>query len=133
MLCAKAGSRLAEGRSMALILLALLQGCVVRPAETSPGRSEGIQVQIDNREFTAWQVYLMREGLRIHLGTVDGHTTRTFPVQSPLLPADGRLGLIAVTRAGTEWLQSPVVMAMPGQRVSWRIEHASFGRSVTVR
>ncbi len=92
-----------------------------------------MRVEIDNREFADMQVYLIRDGARVYLGTVNGHSVRTFVVQGPLLAADGRLSLLAGTRTRGDLLVSPIVMAMPGQQVSWRLEFASFGRSVMIR
>jgi hypothetical protein len=115
-----------------ILICAPLHGCAPRSVLTAV-ESPGIRLIIENREFADMLVYLAREGAHLPIGTVEGLRTRTFTVGTAMLTADGSLCLLATTRAGTETLQSPVVLAEPGQEVSWRIERASFGKSITVR
>jgi hypothetical protein len=95
--------------------------------------TDAIRLTVENVEFADMIVHLVREGIRIPLGTFDGFTTRTVTIQGSVLPPAGGFVLVAMTRAGSDLVQSPPVTARPGQVVTWRIERTSFGAAVTVR
>jgi hypothetical protein len=120
-------------RLITLASAATLQAACASVSAPQRQPATGVQVVIDNREFADMQILVVREGVRIPLGTVGGFQSRSFTINSPVIPADGRVSLIATTRSETQTLESPVVIVQRGQVVSWRIEYASHGKSIIVR
>ena len=120
-------------RSAASMLALVLLTAACAPYRADRGLDRTITLSIDNRELADMRIYLVREGTRILIGTVNGFTSRIFAVPAFMLGGSAQLGLLATPFAGTDELLSPIVTIDGHQQVSWRVERASHGASILVR
>jgi hypothetical protein len=114
-------------------LLLLAAGCARSPAPAgspSPLASSGadsarpsraIQVQVDNQNFSAMNVYLVTSGSRWLVGNVPGLTKTTLTVPASLAPADQQVRLRAQPIGGLGATTTPTLIVPPGQQVYWTI------------
>ena len=116
-----------------LALLLLAAGCARSPApvtgaapmptsESSGERaSREIPIQVNNQNFNAMDVYLLKDGARWLLGQVGGLTTATLSVPANLAPSDLRVRLRAEPIGGAAATTTPLLLVSPGQQVYWTI------------
>ena len=97
-----------------------------KPAET-------VRVEVDNHEFTNLRIHVVREGIDVLLGPVDGLSRRMFVVPVALNVTTAPIALTAVSLSGEISLRSPSVTVERGQVISWRVDRASRGGAISVR
>ena len=117
--------------ALIIALVSLPQACTTVRSNSVADRN--VVIVIDNREMEYMRVYLKRDGTRIPIGAVHGTSRRTLHIPPSMLGADGHLELVAVRLAGRQEMVSEMVIAKAGQVVSWRLERASSGLSISVR
>ena len=111
----------------------VLAACTIPRVNTTIPPAETITIEVDNREFADYQVFLIRGGVEIPLGQVEGLTRRTLRVSTALGTMATPIALVAVTTSRSETVRSPVVTVERGQVVSWRVQRASRGNDIIVK
>ena len=115
-------------------LMALVAGCGASRAGTSPAAPEQdasaetntpdrqpIQVQIDNRNFSDMDVYLVNEGTRVLLGSAPGMSKTTLTLPPGSVSSQWQVRLIADPIGGANAIRTPTLLVSPGQNVYWTI------------
>jgi hypothetical protein len=83
--------------------------------------SQGIQVQIDNQNFSDMNIYLVKSGGRWLVGQAEGMGKTTLTIPQSMAPADLRVRLIGDPIGGSRPVATPVLIVPRGQRVYWTI------------
>jgi hypothetical protein len=115
-------------------LMALVAGCGASRAKTSPPAPEQdasadadasarqpIQVQIDNRNFSDMNVYLINDGTRVLLGSAPGMSKTTLTLPSGSVSSRWQVRLFADPIGGSNAIRTPTLLVSPGQNVYWTI------------
>jgi hypothetical protein len=107
--------------SLVLPLLVLaLPACA--PAGSLSTAAPGVQVRVSSASRSDVNVFAMRGGQRIRLGTVPAGQSRTFRVESVQPGTVSRLSLrVEAIGSEDEW-QSDVISLIPGQDIHLRVE-----------
>jgi len=99
-----------------LLLAADAVACA--PAATIPRSADlGASVEVDNQAFLDVNVYVVRSGQRIRLGTVTGHSTRTFAVPRTLVGTGATVRFLADFIGSDRAPISEEMVIWPGDRV----------------
>jgi hypothetical protein len=108
----------------AAALFLLLAACASAPTRPQAGASptEAVTLRVHNDNWADVTVFLVREGVGIRLGIVDGLGAHTFRVSSAHLGSGSGLALRLETRASRLAFTSLPFDARPGQRVEYRFE-----------
>ncbi len=83
--------------------------------------STGIEVEIDNQNISDMNIYLVKGGSRVLLGSAGGLRKSTLTIPGSLTPADQRVRLLADPVGGSRSIPTPTLIVPPGQRVYWTI------------
>ena len=115
-------------------LMALVAGCGASratPASPAPEQSasadsnssarQPIQVQIDNRNFSDMNVYLVNEGTHVLLGSAPGMSKTTLTLPPGSVSSRWQVRLMADPIGGSNAIRTPTLMVAPGQNVYWTI------------
>lgn len=117
----KAGALAVAALAMAVI------GCA--PATRGAGAGAGMAsaepttLIVENNNWSDINVYVLRSGSRIRLGTVTSITKRRFTLPAGLSTASGDLRLIADPIGSTRVYMSPPIQFSEGDAIIWRIEN----------
>jgi len=79
----------------------LFAACAVAPRTARDhlsARFDGVRVIVDNQNWEAMAVYVLRSGTPIRLGIVEGLSTRTLAVPSSFMGNTGEVELMGQTR-----------------------------------
>ena len=88
------------------------------PGPTLPRAEDaGASVEVDNQAFLDVNVYVVRSGQRIRLGTVSGHSTRTFAVPRNLVGTGAMVRFLADFIGSDRTPVSEEMVIWPGDRV----------------
>ena len=90
----------------------------VTSAEVSP--SNEISVQIDNRNYSDMEIYVVRSGQRWLLGQAGGLTRTTLTIRNTV-GGDGRVRLVAEPIGGAAPISTPTLIVPQGQSIFWTI------------
>ena len=114
--------------------MALVAGCgASRATSTSPAPEQDasaaadtaarqpIQVRIDDRDFSALDVYLVSEGTQVLLGSAAGMSKTTLSLPSGSVSSQWRVRLVADPIGGSSAIRTPTLLVAPGQNVYWTI------------
>jgi hypothetical protein len=117
-----------------LSLMALVAGCGASratppspaprqqaSADTNATRREPIRVQIDNRNFSDMNVYLVNEGTHVLLGSAPGMSKTTLTLPSGSVSSRWQVRLMADPIGGSNAIRTPTLLVAPGQNVYWTI------------
>jgi hypothetical protein len=113
-------------------LMALVAGCGASrstPASPAPEQDasadatarQPIQVQIDNRNFSDMNVYLVSEGTHVLLGSAPGMAKTTLTLPSGSVSSRWQVRLMADPIGGSNAIRTPTLLVSPGQNVYWTI------------
>jgi hypothetical protein len=115
-------------------LVALVAGCGASrstPASPAPQQDaaaganaparQPIQVQIDNRNFSDMNVYLVNEGTHVLLGSAPGMSKTTLSLPSSSVSSRWQVRLVADPIGGSSAIRTPTLLVAPGQSVYWTI------------
>lgn len=107
--------RVAGMRLLAALVFAVV-GCAPRGAQTG-GMEPPTMVRVDNRAFLDANVYVLRSGQRIRLGTATGSTTTTFMIPRSLLTSATRLSFLMDFVGSPRNPISEEITVLPGDTV----------------
>ena len=123
-----------SGRMGLLGLMALVAGCGASratPATPAPKQEasadtngtsrQPIRVQIDNRNFSDMNVYLVNEGTHVLLGSAPGMSKTTLTLPSGSVGSRWQVRLLADPIGGSSAIRTPTLLVAPGQNVYWTI------------
>jgi hypothetical protein len=115
-------------------VVALVAGCGASrstPASPAPEQDasaradvpthQPIQVQIDNRNFSDMNVYLVNEGTHVLLGSAPGMSKTTLSLPSSSVSSRWQVRLVADPIGGSSAIRTPTLLVAPGQSVYWTI------------
>jgi len=115
-------------------LMALVAGCGASrstPASPAPKQDasaaadstarQPIRVQIDNRNFSDMNVYLVNEGTHVLLGSAPGMSKTTLTLPSGSVSSRWHVRLMADPIGGSNAIRTPTLLVAPGQNVYWTI------------
>lgn len=115
-------------------LMALVAGCgASRSTPTSPAPAQDasasadstarqpIRVQIDNRNFSDMNVYLVNEGTHVLLGSAPGMSKTTLTLPAGSVSSRWQVRLLADPIGGSNAIRTPTLLVSPGQNVYWTI------------
>jgi hypothetical protein len=91
------------------------------PGDDSARASKGIEVQVDNQNFSDMSVYLLRGGSRWLVGQAGGLSKSTLTIPTAVAPVDLRVELLAEPIGGNRPFTTPVLIVPRGQTVYWTI------------
>lgn len=93
----------------------------------------GILLTVENRNAADARLYLVRPGLRLHLGTIGSHERRTFALSTTHLGGHADVSLQTELLASRERRTMQPVSAGAGDRLEWVIGHRLPYSWVSVR
>ena len=96
-------------------------GPVPASGADSAQASQGIQVQIDNQNFSDMNIYLLRNGGRWLVGQAEGMGKTTLTIPQSMAPTDLRVRLIGDPIGGSRPVTTPVLIVPRGQTIYWKI------------
>jgi len=115
-------------------LVALVAGCGASratPASPAPEQDssaqadapvhEPIRVQIDNRNFSDMNIYLISEGTHVLLGSAAGMAKTTLTLPPGSVSSRWQVRLMADPIGGSSAIRTPTLLVAPGQNVYWTI------------
>jgi len=115
-------------------LVALAAGCAAShstPASPAPEQDasaeagaparEPIRVEIDNRNFSDMNIYLVNEGTHVLLGSAAGMSKTTLSLPPGSVGSQWQVRLQADPIGGSNTIRTPALMVSPGQNVYWTI------------
>ena len=104
-----------------LLGLSAACGASRAPAATSSvSPTNEIPVQIDNRNFSDMDIYVVSSGQRWLVGQAGGLTRTTLTIRNALTGA-GRVRLLAEPIGGAAPITTPTLIIPPGQSIFWTI------------
>lgn len=118
-------ARLARPAVAALAASTLLTACS-SARYASPSHSaydDTVQVEVTNHNWMDMNVYALRGGTRIRLGTVTTGTTQRFKLPSVLNVHVGDLRLMADPIGSGQQFHSDPILVEPGTRLRWSLEN----------
>jgi hypothetical protein len=77
-------------------------------------------VQIDNRNFSDMEVYVVEGGQRFLIGQASGLATTTLTIRN-LQRGGGRIRLLAEPIGAARRIATPTLVVPPGQSIFWTI------------
>ncbi len=114
-----------------LLLLLSAAGCAsntsneagAAPAESADSArgSSGIEVQVDNQNFSDMNIYLLKGGARFLVGRASSFKKSTLTIPASVAPTDLRVRLLADPVGGNRPVRTPLLIVPRGQRVYWSI------------
>ena len=119
----------------AALMAFLLSACASGSSPQSgpaPSIGESAMVRVSNNNWADMNVYMVRSGMRVRLGTVTTMGTRSFRVPKSLMNASGELRLVADPIGSQDVHVSQPVQVWPGQTVQFKIENHLAISSVAV-
>lgn len=116
--------RFGQARILILLLATLATSCAPRvgPDQVTPGARATLRV--DNQSFNDVNVYALRSGSRMRIGTVTGLTTRTFVLPKTLVGTGTRVQFIASFIGSRRGPVSEEITIWEGDEISLRIPAA---------
>ena len=104
-----------------LLGLSTACGASRAPATSEPvSPSNEISVQIDNRNFSDMEIYVVRSGQRWLIGQAGGLTRTTLTIRNATR-GDGRVRLVAEPIGGAAPISTPTLIVPQGQSIFWTI------------
>lgn len=118
----------------ALIALALSACASTSEVKNGPQRSAAPSaiVQVTNNNWADMNVYMLRAGMRVRLGTVTTMGSRRFQVPKSMMSASGEVRLIADPIGSRGQFTTAPVQFWPGQTVDFKIENHIAVSSIAV-
>ena len=108
--------RLAATRLTFLLLIAVFAACRRGVPEPRDPQAE-TTLEVENRNFSDMNIFLLRSGQRIRLGTVTGLTTRTLVIPTNLVTFGTPLRFVADQIGGNREQVSQEITVQPGDQV----------------
>jgi hypothetical protein len=114
-------------------LLTLSAACAAHPTPSAPAPKQeavadtatpgraAIQVEIDNRNYSDMDVYLISNGTRLLLGSAPGLAKTTLALPQGWVGARPQVRLLADPVGGDLPIRTPALVVAPGQNVYWTI------------
>ena len=113
-----------------ILLLAFMSACAHHKGPIVP--AEKFAVVVINHHWLDVDVYLLRSGQRIRLGTVSATTTQEFLVEDRLLGSSRQIALLGEAIGSHEAVRTEALSLQPGQYVEWTLENTLRRSSVAV-
>lgn len=88
----------------------------------TPSNAETL-VQVDNNNWADMNIYVVRSGMRMRLGTVVSMNSATFVVPEPMVSASGEVRLLADPIGGAPQFMTQPVLVSPGQQIEFTLEN----------
>jgi hypothetical protein len=118
-------SRSVRARLWTASLLTAVGAAACAPGASLPRGADGsASVEVDNQAFLDVNVYVVRSGQRIRLGTVTGHSTRVFAVPRNLVGTGATVRFLADFIGSDRTPISEEMVIWPGDRVGLIIPSA---------
>lgn len=114
----------AAGMLVLLVTSGMGAGCA--PAARSANAADGderVTVRVENHNWADVNVFAIRGGMRVRLGTVTTASTERFRLPSSFTMASNDLVLVADPIGSRFSYTSPPIMVMPGEQILWRVEN----------
>ena len=105
---------------------------VLGPSDATAG-SRGIVLHVRNNHALDMRVYLVREGLRVLLGSVGSLGERRFRVPIEYVGLQGQFQLEADPLGSVPGYRSELISTAPGDRVDWTVGHRLWLSTHVVR
>ena len=107
----------------AAVLLFGVAGCSAAARTGEPGarrggaEAGGATLRVENRSWSDMNVYIVRGGSRIRVGTVTGNSTARFPIRADLVGLGVPLRFLADPIGGNRTPVSEEISVLPGDEV----------------
>jgi len=111
-------------RAFLLLLAALATSCVPRTGPESVAPETRATLRVDNQSFNDVNIYALRSGTRMRIGTVTGLTTRTFVLPKTLVGTGTRVQFIASFIGSSRGPVSEEITIWEGDEIALRIPSA---------
>lgn len=102
----------------AVMLACLGTACGTRHAETETPPATETTLRVENQAFLDMNVYVVRSGQRVRLGTVSGNSTRVFTLSQALVGLGGELQFLADPVGSPRIALSESIVVTPGDTVT---------------
>jgi hypothetical protein len=122
--------------SVALLIAVMVNACATTQLSSrfgGDGSPSGAILQVTNSTIDDLQLFLVRSGSAIRIGTSPGLSTAIFMIPLSQLGDGGELQLRAGMRASPHSHRSGIFAATGGQRISWVIDSRVPSDVVIVR
>lgn len=121
--------------ALALIVAGCASAGGARAAKDDPGftGSERAEIVVQNSNWLDMNVYAVRGGSRMRLGTVNSMASERFRLPRHMVDGVGGLRLLADPIGSRDVYFSQPILIGPGQRVEWKLENNLALSSFTVR
>ena len=105
-------------RLLLVLVVLLATGACGSASRRAGGAAEAqTTVRVENRNFLDMNVYVVRSGQRIRLGTVPGTSTRVFPIPSHMIFGGTQLQFLADPIGSRQTPISDTIVVNPGDEV----------------
>jgi len=122
--------------SVVMLITVMVIACATTPPSSrvdGAGPASRAILQVTNKSVDDLQLFLMRSGTAIRIGTMPGLSTRVFMIPLSQLGDGGELQLRAGMRTSPHSHRSGIFAATVGQRIAWVIDSRVPSDVVTVR
>jgi hypothetical protein len=116
----------------AVAALLALAACAPSAQPEGPSGRQVATVRVTNHNWSDMNVFVIRNGTRMRLGTVTSMNTSTFRIPGTLMRSVSSLRIVADPIGSSSAYTSPELQVAPGQQVAMTVQGVLHTSSVSV-